>query len=263
MPAAASGGATAHATAATPAASLDLRPLTGVRALASLAVLIYHTCCVWGLVVGGETRSALIRRHFLVGLPFVAGPLAVDVFVLLTGLLATWQLLPLLDRLSGHGGIQSSCPAHSPKVALPAAAGTAARGSSECLAEAEGPGPAPSCRRVVLAYWRGRARRILPAFAAINALIAALLPDAERPLPAAAAIGHAFNFDNCPSALWRNALFITNLDFTKACGADLWTLAVQVPFCPALRRPGSIQLPAALNQPPQAAKGGWVSGFRH
>jgi peptidoglycan/LPS O-acetylase OafA/YrhL len=77
---------------------------------------------------------------------------------------------------------------------------------------------------VVLHYLRRRALRLLPAYAATNLLIAVGLGSAPHAAPF-----RALAFSNCPSGLWRNALFITHTDVSQACGEPahvVWLLFV-------------------------------------
>lgn len=74
----------------------DLRPLNGLRALASIAVVVYHSWLLWGVLVPFDTASRLTRRNVLVAAAAL-GPLAVDFFLVLTGLLAAYQLVPALE----------------------------------------------------------------------------------------------------------------------------------------------------------------------
>jgi len=75
---------------------------------------------------------------------------------------------------------------------------------------------APSCRQVVLAYWRGRALRILPAYAVANLLAAVALGPAE--VPREVAVARWLHFYHCPRTLWANALLIQNWLGNQACG---------------------------------------------
>jgi peptidoglycan/LPS O-acetylase OafA/YrhL len=76
---------------------LDLRPLNGLRALASIAVVLYHSWILWSMLLPYDTASRLTRRNVLVTAVSL-GPLAVDLFLILTGLLAAYQLVPALER---------------------------------------------------------------------------------------------------------------------------------------------------------------------
>lgn len=118
----------------------------------------------------------------------LAGPLGVEFFLVTTGMLATYQLVP---QLEGAGARRAS--------------------------------PAG----VVLRYWRRRAARILPAYAAANLLVLlALAPAAGLPLEQA--VARAYNYGQCPGGLWRNALFITNQDPSKGCGERGWMARKQL-----------------------------------
>lgn len=120
------------------------------------------------------------------------GPLAVEFFLIVTGLLSAYQLIPALEGSSSKGGSKASASAGA------------------------------SCRSVVLSYWRRRALRLLPAFAATNLLmLVGLGPSSLEGLPLEAQLGRRFAFGSCPAGIWRNALFLTNLDFSKACGKRL------------------------------------------
>lgn len=102
----------------------------------------------------------------------------VDVLLVLSAMLATHQLLPRLeDRRPG----------------------------------------APSCRAVVLGYWRGRAARILPGYIAANLLTALALGSPES-APREARMARWLNFFNCPKTLWANLCFVQNFLGTQICG---------------------------------------------
>lgn len=110
------------------------------------------------------------------------GPLGVDFFLITTAMLAAYQLVPQLE--SGGTG-----PLHMRRS--PAA--------------------------TLLRYWRGRAARLIPAYAATNLLALVALGPRDGLAPEQA-IARNFCFADCPASLWRNVLFITNWDFTQACG---------------------------------------------
>jgi len=75
---------------------------------------------------------------------------------------------------------------------------------------------------VVLSYWRRRALRLLPAFAAANLLMAVGLgPSSLEGLPQEVQLTRGFAFGSCPASIWRNLLFLTNLDFSQSCGKCL------------------------------------------
>ena len=84
---------------------------------------------------------------------------------------------------------------------------------------------APSLTQVLLAYWRRRAWRIVPAYAVANLLAAVALGPAEVTWEAAAA--RWLHFYHCPRTLWANALFLQNWLGNQACGEPA-TFA----FCP-------------------------------
>lgn len=117
-------------------------------------------------------------------------------------MLAAYQLLPLLEGAHGSGAAKES-PAASAR---------------------------PSCRRVVLSYWRKRALRLLPAYAALNLIILAggLGPSADLSPEAMAA--RYFSHRSCPRGLWWNLAFLTNMGIEDGCGVHLWSLSVQVQF---------------------------------
>lgn len=111
-----------------------------------------------------------------------AGGLGVDFLLVLSALLACYQLVPALEGSAGSGS----------------------KG-------------APSCWEVVRAYWSRRARRLLPAYGATLALLAAALPEMGG-APVEAAVAHALDFPHCPSALWRSLAFLADLDTPSTCG---------------------------------------------
>lgn len=76
---------------------VDLRPLNGLRALCSAAVVSFHCWIIWSSLVPYELKAELTRHSWMVSAASVAGPLAVDAFLVLTGMLAAYQLLPLLE----------------------------------------------------------------------------------------------------------------------------------------------------------------------
>lgn len=122
----------------------------------------------------------------------LAGPAGADAFLVLTGMLAAYQLLPRLDQsLKGR-----SCNNHV-----------------GC-----GSGSLPSHWAVVRGYWRRRAARLLPAYIAANAALLMLRGPTVPPGPEAA-VTRAFSMGGCPSGLYANALFSTNLiSCTATCG---------------------------------------------
>lgn len=112
----------------------------------------------------------------------MGGPLGVDFFLVATAMLAAHQLLPQLE--GSANGLPR--PQHRPAAA-------------------------------VLRYWRRRAVRLLPAYGAANLLSLVALGPREG-MAAEQVIARDFAFGNCPAGMWRNALLITNWDFTKGCG---------------------------------------------
>ena len=109
----------------------------------------------------------------------------VDVLFVLSALLAALQLLPALeDRRPG----------------------------------------APTCRAVVLRYWRRRAARMLPAYLLTTLLgVVALGP----PNPSKEAVVQRWMHQSaCPAGAWANLLFVQNW-LPAACPIHLWTVAVQ------------------------------------
>lgn len=97
-PAAAAPAAPAAARAAAcPRQPLDLRPLNGLRALGSILVVAFHSWMMWRSMVPADAAAQLTRHSLLVSAASIGGPLAVDFFLLLTGLLAAYQLLPALE----------------------------------------------------------------------------------------------------------------------------------------------------------------------
>lgn len=102
----------------------------------------------------------------------------VDVMLMLSVLLAAYQLLPLMEeRRQG----------------------------------------APSCRTVVLRYWRRRAARVLPGYVVAN-LLALLALGPANGVPREAAVSRWLHFYHCPRTLWANALFLQNWLGPSACG---------------------------------------------
>jgi peptidoglycan/LPS O-acetylase OafA/YrhL len=85
---------------------------------------------------------------------------------------------------------------------------------------------APSSTQVLLAYWRRRAWRIVPAYAVANLLAAVALGPAEVAREAAAA--RWLHFYHCPRTLWVNALFVQNWLGNQACGKPA---GIAVLFC--------------------------------
>ena len=124
------------------------------------------------------------------------GTLGADVLVVLSALLATYHLVPALE---------GSC--------------ITAADAKKRDGDASGGG---SCWAVVRAYWRRRAARILPAYAAANLLmLAAFAPAGRRSGALAPDLARAAHlcFANCPRGLVHNALLRTNtLSVQETCG---------------------------------------------
>ena len=121
-------------------------------------------------------------------LAMFGGPVAVDFFLLLTAMLALYQLLPALEGSGGSG--------------------------SSGKADAQ-----PSTWAVVARYWRRRALRLLPAYAVVNLLALLALGPHEGVSPEVA-LARSFAFPNCRTGLWRNALYITNFNVHEGCGEE-------------------------------------------
>ncbi len=83
---------------------------------------------------------------------------------------------------------------------------------------------APSCRAVVLRYWRRRAARILPAHLVTTLLAVVALGPAEPQKEAV--VQRWMHLSACPSSAWANLLFIQNW-LPAACPIHLWTVAIQ------------------------------------
>lgn len=128
----------------------------------------------------------------------VAGPLAVDAFLIVGALLAAHQLVPELERAAapGDGG-----------------AWHAVRG-----------------------YWRRRALRLLPAFLVVVALSAVGAP-ASLAAPEARAARATCHID-CPGGTWLNLALLTHQRWQQSCGerrlrSSSGVLAMQPPARPA------------------------------
>lgn len=84
-----------------PSGRLDLRPLSGLRALACFCVILSHM--VFFLSFGAEDKHALYaalqeHRWLTLSLSFsVSGP-CMDLFFVITGFLAALTLFPALER---------------------------------------------------------------------------------------------------------------------------------------------------------------------
>ena len=137
------------------------------------------------------------------------GPLGVDALLVLSALLATYQLLPALEGSSSDSGSRANggTRRHSK-----GGSGTANGGSGG------GPNPAPSCWQAICCYWRRRAARILPAYAATLALLALALPPRAPAPPLEQAAARALAFGHCPAGWWWAALLASNLDAGRSCG---------------------------------------------
>lgn len=98
----------ATATSAAAATSPDLRCLDGLRAICSALVVAFHTLLVWRAGVPFETYAPLARGHWFVQAALTGGPIAVDLFLVITGLLAAYQLVPQLE-CSSRGGWRVAC----------------------------------------------------------------------------------------------------------------------------------------------------------
>lgn len=130
-------------------------------------------------------------RHDPRSLATLAGPLGVEFFLVTTGMLAAYQLVPQLEGgTSRQGGRAAASPG-----------------------------------AVVARYWRKRAARILPAYVAANLLVLLALGPATG-LTLEQTVARAYNYGQCPGGLWRNALFLTNQDLTKGCGEPCGTVVV-------------------------------------
>jgi len=134
------------------------------------------------------------------------GNIAVDVFLLMTTMLATYQLLPALMA--------------EPK-AEPGAAAKAPSPAGTPPADSHASGK-PSLCSVVLSYYRRRAQRVLPPYIVANLLILLVVAAARIGPPlgpeAEAAMGLCFGRGACPSRQWANSLFATHLQGRHACG---------------------------------------------
>lgn len=109
----------------------------------------------------------------------MAGGLGVDFLLVLSALLACYQLLPALEGSAGKG--------------------------------------APSGWEVVKTYWARRMRRVLPAYGATLALLAVAIPDV-RGAPFDTLVAYWLDFAHCPSGLWRSLALLADLDAAATCG---------------------------------------------
>ncbi|KAL4457909.1 hypothetical protein ABPG75_012774 [Micractinium tetrahymenae] len=195
-PVATASAATSGAATSPPSQPIpDLRCLNGLRVVSCLTVILFHCWMgLWQGLLPYEVTAPLTRHHWFVRLAAAGGPLGVDFFLITTAMLAAHQLIPQLEGSSAHA---------SPHR--------------------------PSAAAVVLRYWRKRAARLLPAYAAANLLVLVALGP-RKGLAPEQAVARDFAFAQCPAGLWRNALFLTNWDFTQGCALHLWSLALQVQF---------------------------------
>lgn len=162
------------------AGGLDLCCLDGVRALSSLLVLASHSTILWLALptVDPPTAPGLLRRTLL-GRLGTHGIMGVDIFFILTALLAAWRLVP----------------------------------------ELESAGSATQRWAAVRTYWRTRLRRLLPSYVAANVLgLLTAARDHGTTDPDLAACHMIGCWWACPHRLWANFLFINNLLGFNICG---------------------------------------------
>ena len=140
--------------------------------------VIFHQCAP-ALTLSLHAPAAPSRAVF-------NGAGGVEVFLLLSGLLAAWSLVPALAPSKG--------------------------GARRPAEEAQG-------RQVVLAYWRRRAARILPPYLAANALVwLATRGGSPGGQQGSANIVAKMAFSGCPRGLWANLAFVSNVYWTEICG---------------------------------------------
>ncbi|EFN54651.1 hypothetical protein CHLNCDRAFT_52968 [Chlorella variabilis] len=176
---------------------LSLSCLNGVRALANVWVLVVHCWTLWSVLLPYDVLRQLGNHSWL---PWVAvqGACGADTFLVLSAVLATYHLLPVLEGSGGKGN------------------GSAAKQHGS------------SCRQVVLKYWRRRALRILPAYAVAN-LLALVMFWPTRQLPPLGSQARDVSYGRCPHALWANVFFVTNrLSLPQTCGGQFWTTSIVV-----------------------------------
>ena len=191
---------------------LDMSCLNGVRALANVLVVLSHCWMSWSASMPYDTLRRLGNTRWLpwwvapqswarrqprtplAHTPFTPsrrrrlvtqGVVGADTFLVLGALLATYHLVPALERVPS---------------------GPKQRGDS--------------CLRVVRAYWWRRALRILPAYLTANLAMLVMFWGGPSAMPWPPVAAHAIGimYAACPRALWANAIFATN-QIADNCGA--------------------------------------------
>ena len=170
------------------APAVDLRPLAGVRAVCSALVVCFHCWLIWCFMVPYEQQAQLTRHHWAAGLLSRGGPVAVDVFLILTGMLAAYQLLPNLEHCGG-----ASCWA--------VAANYWRRRAARVL-------PAYVVTNALVALGLGS-------------------PSVQLPSETRLARDFAFGSCQRPGSLWNNLTLMSNARWADSCGLHLWSMSLQ------------------------------------
>lgn len=183
---------TAAAAAPSRPHQLDLSPLNGIRACGSILVACFHCWLIWCSLMPSHAAEARLSRTPAVALLKYGGPLAVDFFLVITGMLAAYQLIPLLERPGGSSW---------------AAVLSYWR------------------RRAARLYPALLASNIAAVLVHASSSAVAL------PAEAALSRGFSQAQCHAPSSMLWNLLGLTNVKLGSSCGLHLWSLALQVIEC--------------------------------
>jgi hypothetical protein len=221
---------------------IDMGCLNGLRAVCSVAVVVFHCYLIWIQFMNPRQALELVRGNWFVrwGLLEVTC-LAAGCWLLAAG---CWLRQHEFSRRStrscsktdifNYRVIYTLHPSHccTGACSLASVGGpiavdfflvlSAALATYQLLPqlEARGAGTAPpSCALVVLRYLRQRALRLLPSYAATVMLAILAIGPAE--VPPEVAIARGFSFGQCPTGLWANMAFLSNFKGLGACGKPL------------------------------------------
>ncbi|KAL4517234.1 hypothetical protein Ndes2437B_g06839 [Nannochloris sp. 'desiccata'] len=175
----------------------DFAALDGLRVVACLSVICFHSLLYWGTLLEIDEGEMLLNKVPALRLASF-GNAGVDIFLVLTGLWATWQLVPAME---------AACV---PK-------GSAAKTGKN------------SAWSTVKEYYRKRVVRVLPAYATALALVAFGV-NHNKDAPAALQRNHDTVFEYCLESLPLNFVLMNNLIGFGGCGVHFWSLSVQLQF---------------------------------
>jgi peptidoglycan/LPS O-acetylase OafA/YrhL len=182
---------------------LDWVAVDGLRGVCCTFVIFFHVMMYWGQVIDQQTGYSILYKWPMKALQ--SGPMGPEIFFLLTGIWATLQLVPLLEK------------------AVPS--------SSSSYRRQKGELDGKTTTETITTYYRKRLLyKLLPPYFTTMLLIAFTIPHDHENIPPLLVNNHNTVFEYCHLSLPLNFVFLNNFFGFGGCGTQYWSLAAQIHF---------------------------------